>query len=255
MNCREFREWLGEGRSVTSAAAEHLHGCGGCRMMLNSLEPPSEGPDEQRLAQLRARIGQNAVAVRPLPSDRNMFVIGLLAFLAFSMLLAAAVGYQGFMRLSLLQRICDYTTILLIAALFSLAIVQEIVPGARRRINPLTLLAVCLLLLPVTTMALFPNFDLAYFVRRGVPCLRFGLLCAAISAGLGFWLIRTGFASLPARLGAIFGAFAGLVGVGALALHCPILNAAHILVWHCGAMLIGGVAGGVLGAFPTRKLS
>lgn len=255
MNCREFREWLAEGRPATSAAVGHMRTCGGCQAMLRSIEPPSELPDQQRLAQVKERIGRNVVAVRPLPSDSNMFVIGLSTFLAFSMLLAAAVGYQGFLRLSFVQRMCDYSAILLVAALFSVGIVSEIVPGAKRRINPVTLLVLCLLVLLSTTMALFPNFDLASFVRRGVPCLRFGLLCAAISAGLGFWLIRKGFASVPIRLGAVFGAFAGLVGVAALALHCPILNAAHILVWHCGAMLISGLVGGVLGALPARKLS
>jgi hypothetical protein len=224
-------------------------------MMVESLNSPGEAPDEQRLAQVKERIGRTTTAVRSLPSDTSMFVIALLLFLAFSMLLAMPVGYQGFLRLSALQRICDYATILVVAALFSLAIVQEMVPGARRRINPFTLLILLLMLLPLTTVALFPDFSLADFVKRGVPCLRFGLVCAAISAAFGFWLIKKGYASSPIRAGAIFGAFAGLVGVAALALHCPILNAAHILVWHCGGMLISGLAGAVLGALPVRNRS
>jgi hypothetical protein len=253
MNCREFRDWLAQGQPVTGSAVEHLHSCGGCQMMLSSIEPLGELPDEQRLAQLKERIGRNAAAVRPLPSDGDLFVIALSTFLVFSILLATTVGYQGFLRLSLLQRICDYSAILLAGTLFSAAIVQEIVPGARRRIDPVAILTFCVLLLSATTVALFPNFDLAYFVTRGIPCLRFGLVCAAISAGLGFWLIRRGYASVPVRLGTVFGAFAGLVGVAALALHCPILNAAHILVWHCGAMLIGGAAGAVFGTFRLRN--
>jgi hypothetical protein len=220
--------------------------------MIDSLETSSERPDNERLARLKEHIGDAATAVRPLPSDPVMFSIFLFLFLAFSILLAMPVGYQGFLRLSVLQRGYDYSAILLVAALFCVAIVQEIVPGAKRRINPLTLLVLCVMLLSATTVALFPNFDLAYFVKLGVPCLRFGLLCAAISAGLGFWLIRKGFASSPLRFGMVFGAFAGLVGVAALAFHCPILNAAHILVWHCGAMLIGGAIGAVLATFRPR---
>jgi hypothetical protein len=250
MNCRDFRNWLAQGRPLTGSAEEHLRTCVGCRMMLESLHPPGQPPDAQRLARLKERIGGTTTAVRPLPSDESMFAIGLLVFLAFSILLAAAVGFQGFLRLNALQRICDYAAILVAAALFSLAIVPEIVPGARRRISLFTLVILLLLALSLTTVTLFPNFDLAYFVKRGVPCLRFGLVCAAISAALGYWLIKKGYASSPVRAGAIFGGFTGLVGVAALALHCPILNAAHILVWHCGAILISALAGALLGSLP-----
>jgi len=251
VNCRDFREWLAQGGALTGPAAEHLRTCRGCRAMIESLNPSSQVPDAQRLARLKERIGGATAAVRPLPSDRAISLIGLFVFLALSILLATAVGYQGFVRLTPVQRIGDYTAILVAAVLFSLAIVPEIVPGAKRRISPSALLIALLLLLPLTTMALFPNFSLVYFVRRGVPCLRFGLLCAAISAAAGYWLIRKGYASSPVRAGAIFGAFAGLVGVAALALHCPILNAAHIVTWHCGAVLIGALAGAGLGAFPA----
>ncbi len=252
MNCRDFWEWISQGRPVTGPAADHLRTCSGCRMMLESLPSPSEPPDEQRLVQLKERLGRTAAPVRPLPSDKGMFLIGLLAFLAFSILLAMPVGYQGFLRLSTLQRICEYAAILLVAALFSLAMTQEIVPGAKRRIRPFTLVIVLLILLPLTTVSLFPDFSLANFVTRGVPCLRFGLVCGAISAAFGFWLINQGYASSPLRAATIFGAFAGLVGVAALALHCPILNAAHILVWHCGAILIAALFGAVIGALPLR---
>ncbi len=221
-------------------------------MMLESLNPPRELPDEQPLARLKERVASSITAVRPLPSDNTIFAIGLSMFLVLSMLLALPVGYQGLLRLSELQRVFYYAAILGVAALFSLAIVPEIVPGARRRVNPLALIIVLLVLLLVP-VALFQNFDLTEFVKHGIPCLRFGLICAGISAGIGFWLVTKGYASSPAQLGIIFGAFAGLVGVAALALHCPILNAAHIIVWHCGAILISGLAGVSLGALPLRN--
>jgi hypothetical protein len=243
VSCRDFRECLSHGGSLTGPAADHLRACSGCRMMLESLQFPSESPHQQQLARLKEQMGHTAGAVRPLPSDSTMFVISLLVFLAFSMLLVMPVGYEGFLRLNALQRIFEYGTILVLAALLSFAIVQEMVPGAKRRIDPFTLLILLLLLLPLTTVSLFPNFSLASFVRRGAPCLRFGLVCAAISAAFGFWLIKEGYSGSPIRAAAIFGAFAGLVGVAALALHCPVLNASHILVWHCGAILIGAVAG------------
>jgi hypothetical protein len=48
------------------------------------------------------------------------------------------------------------------------------------------------------------------------------------------------------------GAFAGLTGVGVLALCCPILNTPHILVWHLGVVLVAMFAGGIAGLALTR---
>ncbi len=213
----------------------------------------SETPQPERLARIRERITATIKPVRPLPSDGRMFAFGLLLFVAFSMLLAIPVGYVGFHRLNELQRVCYYLAILIAAALYCLATVNGMVPGSRQRVRPALLVVSCLVLLPLVTAALFWNFDLTHFVRRGIPCLGLGVICAVITGAIGYWFVRRGYASSPAKLGATLGGLAGLTGVGVLALACPIQSAAHIVVWHLGAILIACLAGAAVGAIARRR--
>jgi Negative regulator of sigma F len=254
MNCDDFREWLARGEPITGPAMDHIRTCAGCRAMLDALDSADQMPDTKHLALIREQIAGTLTPVRPLPSDTRMVGVGLSMFVLFSLLLTIPVGYRGFERLDELQRVLDYVTILILACLFSLATVQEIIPGSRRRIHPATPLVASLILLPLLTIGLFPNFDLARFVQRGLPCLRLGTISAFISGAIGYWFVDKGYASSPGRLGAIFGSFAGLAGVAVLALHCGILNAAHIIVWHFGAMLLSGVTGSLIGHLSLRSI-
>jgi hypothetical protein len=70
-----------------------------------------------------------------------------------------------------------------------------------------------------------------------------GLVCGALSAAPFWLLLRKGFLASPVAAGATIGSFAGFAGVAVLALHCPIENSAHILVWHLGAMMLAAMAG------------
>ena len=73
-----------------------------------------------------------------------------------------------------------------------------------------------------------------------------------------FWLLlRLGAILSPRVAGAAAGLLAGLVGTSALEIHCPILDASHILMWHLGIALIGamtGFAAGFAGEAAGRHL-
>jgi hypothetical protein len=60
-------------------------------------------------------------------------------------------------------------------------------------------------------------------------------------------MLRHGFAVNAASAGLVAGTLGGLAGVGMLELHCPNLQAAHILVWHTAVVPVSAALGALLG--------
>jgi hypothetical protein len=72
--------------------------------------------------------------------------------------------------------------------------------------------------------------------------------------GLLIWfLVRRGYVLNPVSAGAVIGCIAGLAGLTALEIHCPILTIPHVAVWHVAVVAISAAAG-ALGGFATRAL-
>ncbi len=251
MNCDEIRELLSEGRPLTGSAEKHLASCAACRAMVEALTLPEVPLDQERVDRIQKVIAASLTRVRPLPSDWTLVWSLLALFIAFSLIAAIPVGYNGFHVLDAYRRSAYYGLILLCAAFLAITAVQEMIPGSQRKITPRWTIVAAMLSLALLAWLLFQNFNLDRFVPLGIPCLRLGVICAVISGAL-FWLIvRKGFFSSPVAAWAAVGFFAGLAGVAVLALHCPIQNSAHIIVWHLGAMAVGGVGGALVGT-PRR---
>jgi hypothetical protein len=94
-----------------------------------------------------------------------------------------------------------------------------------------------------------------HFRAKAWACIRTGALMGPIAA-VPLWLrLRRGAILSPIMTGAATGLLAGLVGTTALEIHCPNLDASHILVSHLGVAVLGAVAGLVVGwAVENRKL-
>ncbi len=221
---------------------------------MEALQIPDEELPAGLLQSVTGSITSYLRPVRPLPSDASMISLCMALFVAFSVAIAAPFGFGGFQQLTPGERMLYYTVVLICAAGFSLVTVQEIIPGSRRRITPAFVVAGSILVLALVSAVLFPSFELGHFVELGIPCLRLGVACAAVSGALAVPLLRKGFASSPAKASTTIGCFAGLTGVAVLALHCPIKNSLHIVVWHLGAIAIGGLAGGALPIIRERLL-
>jgi hypothetical protein len=65
-------------------------------------------------------------------------------------------------------------------------------------------------------------------------------------------VLRRGAILSPIMTGAATGLLAGLAGATALEIHCPNLDASHILVSHLGVAVLGAVAGLVVGWCQRR---
>jgi hypothetical protein len=85
------------------------------------------------------------------------------------------------------------------------------------------------------------------------PCIRAGTPIGVLAA-VPFWLmLRRGAILSPTMSGAATGLFAGLVGTSVLEIHCPNLDAWHILVSHLGVAMLCALAGLVVGLTAEVK--
>jgi hypothetical protein len=204
-------------------------------------------PGSDRVAAIRKALTESLRPVRPLPPDAVLVLISLAVFLALTVVGALPVGFSGFHAMGEIPRMVVYPTVLIAAVLLSMGLVEQTIPGSRRRVPALVAVLFPFVALGLAIPLLFPDHGFADFVREGYPCLRLGLICAvpaAIAAGL--WMRRGCVTDLPAAM-VTAGAFSGLVGVGTLALHCPNFNSLHILVWHLGAIPLCILVGAVIG--------
>jgi hypothetical protein len=101
-----------------------------------------------------------------------------------------------------------------------------------------------------TSFMLFPWNAAASSVAQGRACLGAGLMMAVPAAFAFLLLARRGALLNRVMAGATVGAISGLFGVTVLQVHCPILEASHIVIWHGGVLLIA-IAGGVAIGFAT----
>lgn len=208
------------------------------------------GPSPARIEAIRKQISGSIEPVTPLPSDGALITWLTAGFISLGILCALPIGLKGFHAMRNAQRLADYAAILLCAPALAWTLTGEMIPAARKRVSAsLVMTAVFAVMISATAM-LFPDYSISDFVRRGIPCLLIGSVCALPAAVLLGLIMRRGM--LADTLAGILTAavLSGTLGVFVLALHCPILNAAHILTWHLGVPALGlGV-----GALVARKV-
>jgi len=215
--------------------------------------PESDPPDASLMAKISNQLAQSLPAVRPLPSNAVLLAISLGAFAVVSFALAAAVGFKAFASLSAAEMAAYYTTVAVFAVLFARAVIERMIPGEKHFIPPSILSVAAFVVLGVLMALLFSNYDTTRFVATGIPCIRLGVVSALISGLLGWRLFRKGYFVQPRETILLYGLFAGFLGIAVLALHCPVRNSLHFIVWHLGAMLLAGLAGLFLGRFLENR--
>ncbi len=141
MSCDDFRRRLSLGQRISGAMAGHLETCGGCRAMMDAWQMPEEELPAGLLRSVTESITSSLRPVRPLPSDAAMVLLCMALFFAFSVAVAGLFGFGGFQHLTVRERMLYYSVISICAAAFSLVTVQEIVPGSRKRIGPVFVVA------------------------------------------------------------------------------------------------------------------
>jgi hypothetical protein len=221
--------------------------------MNDDLFPEDEPLDPAVAERIAAQLAASSKPVRPLPSNAVLTGIGLTIFAGVAAVVAWAVGFKAIAALDSGEMAAYYGVIAVLAILFARAVIERMIPGEIRIIRAWTLAIGGVSILAILMAGLFVDHGTDHFVARGIPCLRLGVITGLISGAIGWRFLQRGFLASPYETLTLYGFFAGLTGVATLALHCPIRNSLHFLVWHLGAMVLAGLAGMLLGRFADRR--
>jgi hypothetical protein len=207
----------------------------------------SQGPGAETLGRIAESIAGSMRSVRPLPPSWMLAGSVALISAAVAMAGAAALGFSGIAKMSMLERTAVFSVLVILVLAAASELVSAMIPGSRRRFSSGGLLTMAGLGLAAVLALCFRDYQTTHFVHAGLVCLAIGLL-HAIPAGLLSWLVlRRGFAVDALSAGLAAGTLAGLAGVGMLELHCSNFQTAHVLVWHLGVLLASGGLGALCG--------
>ncbi len=209
-------------------------------------------PDATRVAETRRKLMATTAPVRALPPNAALMITCIAVFVALAAILAMPFGYYGIENMSAAGRAMEFTVLLLLAVTLAGGVVEQMIPGSQRTLRPVVSALTAIVLLSVTALLLFPVPGSGDFVRRGLPCLRLGLTCAIPAAGLVHVMMRRGLVTDDISAAVAGGAFAGLLGVAVLTLHCPIFSSGHIVAWHVGVIALTSLLGALAGWLRAR---
>jgi hypothetical protein len=190
--------------------------------------------------------------VKPMPAARVLAGQFAAIFVVFAAALITMMGVTGFRTLHAWQALGIVAIFAVGVSLFSLTLAWQIRPGSLQKI-PVKLSWAYFGVGFLTGAAwLFPWRGAEAFISRGWPCLLTGS-AVAIPGGVLFWLLtRRGVPLSAGAFGGTLGAIAGLLGLTVLQFHCLYQNAAHLLVWH-GGILVLSITTGLLVALAIER--
>ena len=190
--------------------------------------------------------------VKPMPAARVLTGQFASIFLVFAAALIAMMGVTGFRTLHAWQALGIVAILAVGVSLFSLTLAWQIRPGSLQKIPAKLSWAYFGVGFLTGAALLFPWRGAEAFVSRGWPCLLTGS-AVAIPGGVLFWLLtRRGVPLSAGAFGGTLGAIAGLLGLTVLQFHCLYQNAAHLLVWH-GGILVLSITTGLLVALAIER--
>lgn len=259
MTCREIDEALVSlaGRELPKPAQEHLASCEKCRNLVTAMTDAGAGYELAPgvLEQLRESIPTPLARVRPLAPAGVFVALILLVIAGAAMGGAEQLRVLGWPVLSPVARALIFGMLMILSAVAAFATAAQMRPGART-IRSGILFGLAFLGMEAVFFLVFHDYSLGRFFHWGMGCLRSGLLCA-IPAGVLVWLlVRRGYVVAPVSAGSAIGAVAGLTGLSALELHCPILTIPHVAIWHVAVVAVSvalGALGGWLGSLVRER--
>ncbi len=205
-----------------------------------------EAVDPAVLERIQAPLRAPITRVRPL-APAGVFAAGLLIiFAAVAIADSVWFGRTGLSVLTNTQRFIIFGVLIALAVLAAVAVARDMRPGARS-IRGGVLLGVAFIALEAVFFSLFHDYSTEDFMGFGLRCFQSGLLCAVPTALLVWLTVRRGYVVAPVSTGAAVGAIAGLTGVAAQELYCPVLTVPHVAVWHCAVLVVSVAAGALIG--------
>ncbi|MCU1233100.1 MAG: hypothetical protein JWP63_1067 [Candidatus Solibacter sp.] len=209
-------------------------------------------PSADALSQIERRIVADLQVVRPVMPAGNIVLFAAI----FASLLFIAVYSLGAFAITVMSPLQTSTmlgTTAIGTGLLIYSLIHQMVPGSLHRVSPSLLPIAILMSMMGVIAALFQFQPDADFWPRAWVCLRAGTPIGFL-AGVPFWLVlRRGAILSPTVTGTAAGLLSGLLGTSVLEIHCPNLDALHILVSHLGAAILCSIAGFTLGLRAERR--
>jgi hypothetical protein len=251
MNCNDVNNALMEGvfKSLsTLEEQDHLNNCGRCRKLVAAVSLPASkaSPAPATLRRIESGILADLHPVRPV-SAKRYFLALVAIFLFIAVLVVYRIGAVALAVMSPLQVAVILSVLAISAGLLAYSVVHQIVPGSLHRI-PSGLLPVAIIISLAIAIAILFQFQHARnFWASSWTCIRAGTPIGILAAVPVWLVLRRGAILSPTVTGLATGLFAGLVGTTVLEIHCPILNAWHILLSHLGVAVLGAMVGFAFG--------
>ena len=229
---------------LSAQVQEHIAACDSCRELMRATNSPvsAEVPAPTTLRQIESAIAGDLRPVRPI-SVNSYWVALILIFVCVVALAVYRIGAFALAVMTPLQTATILGALAIAASLMSYSVVQQIIPGSRHRISPKLLPMCILILLAVVITILFHFQSEQHFWASAWSCIITGTSIGALTAVFFLFVLRCGAILSPRMTGVAIGLLAGLVGTTTLEIHCPNLEAGHILVSHVGVALIGVLIG------------
>lgn len=245
MNCPNVDRALSQGSPLPLQVEEHAGTCNRCQQLLRVLSSsvPVDSLSPAALHNIAESLSDNLRPVRPLAPARYFVGAFLGIFVSVVALSVYRLGAFAIAVMTPLQTTAILSTLAIGAGLLVYSLVNQMVPGSRHRIPPALLAVGITTLVPMVMAVLFQVQQEENFWGNAWVCIRAGTLVGALTA-VPFWLVlRRGAILSPRMTGAAAGLLAGLAGTSMLEMHCPNLDAWHILLSHLGVAILCALAG------------
>jgi len=253
MNCKDVVRTLSEESRLPLQAQDHVRGCKSCQELVSAVNVPVDTPSQAILRQIAESMTTNLRPVRPVAPSAYFFgaFVGI-----FVLIVAFGVYRMGAFAIAImtpLQTAAILSALAISTGLLAYSLVHQMIPGSRHRISPRRLPVTITVSLTIAMAVLFQFQHERDFLGNAWACIRAGTPFGVLAA-VPFWLmLRRGAILSPTMSGAATGLLAGLVGTSVLEIHCPNLDAWHILVSHLGVAILCALAGLVIGLASERK--
>ena len=250
MDCREFERAISKEDRIPACPlpqplSEHVQECPHCRELMRMLTEKGTAfsVSPALIERIAVRITSDLERVTPVPSGSRLMWMFTGIFLTL-----VATGLQllpplGLMLMSGSIAVLILTLLTLSAALLVFSLSRQMVPASLSHIPPLWLVFGIVITLAVLFLVALPGETSPDFWKEGWPCFSIGIGFALAAGMLYLVVLRRGAVTDLHLTGLSAGLLAGLSGLTVLEIHCPILESAHALAWHLGAVAVAALAG------------
>lgn len=245
MNCKDVARALSEGSRLPLQIQDHVRSCNRCQELVRSLDlpVPTHLPSPATLQQIAEGMAADLRPVRPVAPASYFLGAFVGIFVAIVALGVYGLGALAIAVMTPLQTVAILSTLVIGTGLLASSLVHQMVPGSRHGISPRLLPVGITISLIVAIAVLFQFQHERDFWGNAWACIRVGTPIGVLAA-VPFWLVlRRGAILSPTMTGAATGLLAGLAGASVLEIHCPNLDAWHILVSHLGVAILCTLAG------------